>query len=110
MSGVLKNPILSADLQALEGTEYVASLVQTFIILGFITGSVVFVFMMLVGGIKWITAGGDKAQIESARGKITHALVGLFVLFSTYAILSLIEVLFGTDITVLDLSSLKIGS
>lgn len=46
------------------------------------------VFMYLIwGGIEWITAGGDKGKTESARNKITGAILGLIVLAASYAIL-----------------------
>ncbi len=49
------------------------------------------VFMYLIfGGIEWITSGGDKGKTESARNKITAAVVGLIVLAASYAILLLV--------------------
>ncbi|PIR64185.1 MAG: hypothetical protein COU64_00515 [Candidatus Pacebacteria bacterium CG10_big_fil_rev_8_21_14_0_10_40_26] len=46
------------------------------------------VFMYLIwGGIEWITSGGDKGKTESARNKITAAVLGLIVLAASYAIL-----------------------
>ncbi len=49
------------------------------------------VFMYLIwGGIEWITSGGDKGKTESARNKITSAVIGLIVLAASYAILLLV--------------------
>ena len=49
------------------------------------------VFMYLIwGGIEWITSGGDKGKTESARNKITSAVVGLIVLAASYAILLIV--------------------
>ncbi len=49
------------------------------------------VFMYLIlGGIEWITSGGDKGKTEKAREKITAAIVGLIVLAAAYAILTLV--------------------
>jgi len=53
---------------------------------------------LVIGGIKWIASGGDKAQTESARNQITAALVGLVIVFAAWAILALIKVFFGIDI------------
>jgi len=36
-------------------------------------------FYLIMGGISWITSGGDKAAMETARNKITHAIVGLII-------------------------------
>ena len=30
---------------------------------------------LILGGIQWITSGGDKTHMETARNKITHAIV-----------------------------------
>lgn len=63
-----------------------------------IIAALVFFFMFVIGGIRWITSGGDKAQTEGARNQITAAIVGLVVVFSAWAIMSLIKVLFGVNI------------
>lgn len=46
-------------------------------------------FYLILGGIEWITSGGDKAKTEGARNKITSAVIGLIVLAASYAILTL---------------------
>lgn len=48
-------------------------------------------FYLLLGGIQWITSGGDKAGLEAARNKIIHAIVGLIVVFSAWAITLLLQ-------------------
>lgn len=48
------------------------------------------VFLYLIwGGIEWISSGGDKGKTESARNKITAAVIGLIILAASYAILTL---------------------
>ncbi len=57
------------------------------------------VFMYLIwGGIEWITSGGDKGKTESARNKITAAIVGLIVLASAWAVLLLVLGFLDTDL------------
>ena len=34
---------------------------------------------LILGGISWITSGGDKTKYEEARNKITYALIGLAI-------------------------------
>jgi TRAP-type C4-dicarboxylate transport system permease small subunit len=67
-----------------------------------VAAALVFFFMLIIGGIKWITSGGDKGQTEAARNQITAALIGLFIVFASYAIISLIQIFFS--INILDLS------
>ena len=51
-------------------------------------------FFLIIGGIRWITSGGDKAKLESARGTITAALIGLIVSFLAYFFLNVVVFLF----------------
>lgn len=46
-------------------------------------------FYLILGGIEWITSGGDKGKTEAARNKITAAIIGLIILAASYAILTL---------------------
>lgn len=53
---------------------------------------------LILGGIKWITSGGDKAGMEEARNKITHAIVGLIVVGAAWAIMTLVQNFLGVQI------------
>lgn len=53
---------------------------------------------LILGGIKWITSGGDKAGMEEARNKITHAIVGLIIVGASWAIMSLVQNFLGVQI------------
>ena len=70
-----------------------------------VVAALVFFFILVVGGIRWIASGGDKAQTENARNQITAALVGLVIVFAAWAIVQLINVFFGIDIFQLTLPS-----
>ena len=69
--------------------------------------------MMIWGGIQWILSGGDKGSVQSAQGKITHAIIGLVVLLSTYAVVIILGWFFNIPSLqspfMLDISELKIG-
>lgn len=69
-----------------------------FINLALLIAAIVFFFILVWGGIKWITSGGDKANTETARNQITAALVGLVIVFAAWAILELIQVFFGVTL------------
>lgn len=56
----------------------------------------VFLYLIL-GAFEWITSGGDKGKTESARNKITAAIIGLIVLAAAYAILMLLLQILGFD-------------
>src|SRR5579859_3990890 len=63
-----------------------------------IVAAVIFFFMLVIGGVRWIASGGDKGQTEAARNQITAALVGLVIVFAAWAIANLVGNLFGITI------------
>ncbi len=60
--------------------------------------ALVFFFMLVWGGLRWVMSQGDKANVEIARNQITNALIGLAIVFAAWAIMKLIETLFGVSI------------
>lgn len=60
--------------------------------------ALVFFFILLLGGLKWVTSEGDEKKVGAARAQITNALVGLAIVFAAWAIMSLIGKLFGINI------------
>jgi len=54
-----------------------------------IAALLVFLYLIL-GGMEWITSGGDSGKTEKARNKITAAVIGLIILAASYAILLII--------------------
>lgn len=67
-----------------------------------------FVFLLL-GGIRWITAGGDEKAVGSARGMITAALIGLVIVLVSYALIVLVETFFGVKIISQDVTLETLG-
>ncbi len=70
-----------------------------------VVAALVFFFILVIGGIRWIASGGDKAQTEAARNQITAALVGLVIVFAAWAIVQLINTFFGINIFELSIPS-----
>jgi len=64
----------------------------------FVIAVVVAIFFLLWGALKWIYSGGDKAAIESARGTITAAVIGLVILFLTFLIFTVVLNFFNINI------------
>jgi len=108
---MLSNPLLTNTVQAqqTQGFTYVNNLVSVFVTLAIIIGAIIFFFILVYGAIMFITSTGDKGKLETARNTIFFALAGIILLFSVFAIVKLIEFIFGVDILVLDLARLIIG-
>jgi len=64
-----------------------------FLLAGFIVG-----YYVLTGALDWVQSGGDKEKVETARKKITTAIIGLIILFATIAIVALVENVFGVGL------------
>lgn len=62
---------------------------------------------LLIGAINWVTSGGDKARLEMARNKITHAILGLIIVGAAWSIMVLVGNWFGLDVTKLPFPTLE---
>ena len=76
----------------------------------FIIAVVAALGFLVWGGFKWLTSGGDKEGVESARNTIIAAIVGLIIIFLSYVVLNLLLVFLGypggiSDITITPLTS-----
>lgn len=61
-------------------------------------GIVLFI-LLIVGGLKYITSGGDPKAAEGAQKTITYAIGGLVLILLSYLILVLIHNITGVDVT-----------
>jgi len=84
-----------------------AGVVSGLIRLALVVVALVFFAMLIWGGIRWILSKGDKAEVENARNQISNALIGLAIVFVAWALIRLIQALFGIDILELEIPSLQ---
>ncbi len=96
-SGELVQISPSADFTKV-GEYTLSNILSTGITLLLIVAGIIFFVYLILGGIKWMTSGGDKASTEGARNQITAALIGLVIVFSAWAIVELIGSVFGIKI------------
>ena len=107
----IRNPILPASLgggtnpDVTQGGASLGKLISNLLDALFIAGFLLTFMFLIVGGIQWITAGGDKQALEKARTGITNAIMGLVIVAATYAIMTLVGKFFGFDITALTIPS-----
>lgn len=55
--------------------------------------------LLIVGGFRYITSGGDPKATEGAQKTITSAIVGLILVLLAYLVLVLIKTITGVDVT-----------
>ena len=89
-----------------DSVSYLGKLLPSLVSLILVVGAVIFFFSLVMGAIQWISSGGDKQKLESARGRITSAIIGLVVLLAAFAIIRIIQDFFGIEILTLDIERL----
>ncbi len=57
-----------------------------------------FLGYLLIGGFRYLTAGGDSKMTAEARNIIIHAFVGLGIVASSYVVIRIVESVFGVTI------------
>lgn len=106
MMPVIFNPLLETKTYINDPVGFLQAFLPKLVTIALTITAIVFLFMMLIGGISWMTSGGDKTAVEAARSRVTNALVGLFIVFSVFAIAGAIRLLFGVDILNLDIGAI----
>lgn len=59
---------------------------------------IAFILWFLLGGLNWITAGGDKGKIDKAKGMMTNGAIGLIVIAVSYAITWIVGAALGIKV------------
>ncbi|HET7098624.1 MAG TPA: hypothetical protein VFI61_00080 [Patescibacteria group bacterium] len=60
---------------------------------------IVLFFLLVSGGFKYITSGGDPKAVDGAKKTISFAILGLVLVLASYLILLLIKAITGVDVT-----------
>ncbi len=99
---MLKNPAINPKIGVLPNSQagigVLQSFVSNFIILALGIAGMVLLAMLIWGGYKYMTAGGDKEATAQGMSRIRNALIGIVIVFSIYAILFVVELLFGINL------------
>jgi TRAP-type C4-dicarboxylate transport system permease small subunit len=59
--------------------------------------------MLLIGGFKYLTSGGDPKSTESAKKTITYAILGLVLLLGGWLVLLFIKEFTGINVTIFEI-------
>lgn len=55
--------------------------------------------MLIVGGFRFLTSGGDPKATEAARNTMTYAFLGIILLIGAWLILKILEAITGVTLT-----------
>lgn len=96
-SGGIINPVIGIfGIQPGETT--IATILATFLRISLLVAGILLLIYLVIGGIQWLTSGGEKAALESARGRLTNAFIGLMIIVLVLVIIDLINRVLGLDI------------
>ncbi len=98
--GNLGNTISGGQSGGQKALELVTGAISSIIGIMTVAAGIWFIFQFIVGGFYWITSGGDKTKLETARDRINNAFVGLIVVVAGWSVLALAGQFFGYDIVI----------
>lgn len=70
-------------------------LIGQILVIVIILASILLFIYLVIGGLQWLTSGGDKAAAQAARDRITAALTGLIIILAAFALVRILEAAFG---------------
>jgi hypothetical protein len=106
----ITNPVLPKSLgsgDTSQGGTALGKLISGLIGALFVAAFLLTFMFLIIGGIQWITAGGDKQALEKARNGITNAIMGLVIVAASFALMTLVGKFFGIDLTALTIPSIS---
>ena len=60
----------------------IANIIQ--VVIGFV--GIIFLILIIVGGVQWMTSGGNQETVKKAKGTIASSTIGLLIVLLSYAI------------------------
>lgn len=79
-------------------TSAVEKLISNVLVVLTIVAGLSFVIYFLLGGLNWITAGGDKGKVDKAKTMMTNGAIGIIVVAVSYAVVWIVGKALGLDI------------
>lgn len=57
-----------------------------------------FIFYFVMGGLNWVTAGGEAGKVSKARDQMVQAVIGMVVIVISYGLIGVIGRFLGIDL------------
>ena len=86
---------IDAQSQSFFSITSIGQLVSGLVSAAIIVAALIALLFLILGGISWITSGGDKQKTESAQKTITNAVIGLVITVVAFAIWTVIKDFLG---------------
>jgi hypothetical protein len=96
--GQIAAPSSIQSLVSKGGAGGISLVIKNLIILIYQVAIILFLFMVIFSALQWITSGGDKEKVAGARGRLTNAIIGLFILAFAWVITATLGKITGIDL------------
>ena len=92
----IDNPVVPIT-QGVSASPFAAtnSIIQVVFGLFFVVTVLYFFYFVFLAGFHWIDSEGDPKKIENSKNQFLYGIIGLTVIFSIYAILKVVGIVFG---------------
>jgi hypothetical protein len=88
----------TAGVSGVETQTQLSRILSTIIATLTVVGGLAFVIFFTLGGLKWLTAGGDKAKVSEAQAQMTQGVIGLVAIVAGLFITGIVGGVLGIDI------------
>ena len=94
---IICNPVIDNCRASVAPADYFNAVLPVIISIFFIVGILYFFWHMIFAGLHLIGSDGDPKKFESSKNEMTYSILGLFVIFSIFAILKLVGYILGIE-------------
>lgn len=86
MLAQIKNPVVPSLKNPNNAPQIIGKFFAGFVALLLIVATLWSFFNLILGAFNWISSGGDKGKLETAQQKMLQAVIGLILVFASWAI------------------------
>ena len=61
----------------------------------YVLAGIALLMMLIIGGFQLMTSGGDPKRVESGRNRVMYALIGFLIIFVSFWLVRVLQVIFG---------------
>jgi len=93
---IITNPLLPETVVT-DPQSYFNNVIQTIFTVFFIVAVIYFIWHVIMAGYRLMEARGDTKKLEDSQTDLTNAFIGIAIIFSIFALLKFIGIIFGID-------------
>lgn len=80
------------------GANLIEDVISRFLLFAIVAAGLYFFVRLLGAGFSYLTSGGDSGKLQAASKSLINAAIGLFIVFTSFFLAQMIEVLFSISI------------